>query len=175
MTTCALEPAGHDSARPAREVPASCPCGSGLLLSACCGPYLAGVSAPATAQALMRSRYTAYVMGDEEYLLDSWHPASRPSQLHLKDEGIQWEGLELLRCAQGLESDLSGEVEFIARFRQGGTLQGMRELSRFERVQGRWYYRDGHVQAVLSSPPRPGRNEPCHCGSGKKYKKCCGA
>lgn len=175
MTACALEPGGPASARPAREVSAPCPCGLGLPLSGCCGPYLAGDSAPATAQALMRSRYTAYVLGNEAYLLESWHPATRPATLALEGEAIEWEGLDVLRAVRGAEADLWGEVEFIARFRQGGILQGMRELSRFERVQGRWYYRDGRVQAVSSGPSRPGRNEPCACGSGRKYKKCCGA
>lgn len=172
MTDCAGEAAG--------QVPTSnraepCPCGSGRSLSLCCGPYLAGTGLPTTAEALMRSRYAAYVLRDEAYLLASWHPATRPATLALEDEAIEWEGLEVLRAVQGAEADLSGEVEFIARFRQGGTLQGMRERSRFERVEGRWYYRDGRVQAVSTSPSRPGRNEPCHCGSGRKYKKCCGA
>lgn len=123
----------------------------------------------------MRSRYTAYVLRDAAYLLRSWHPSSRPGHLSLEADGTAWDGLEILRCSQGGVTDTSGEVEFIACFRQDGRAQRMREVSRFEKEQGRWYYRDGKVDASALRQSKPGRNEPCLCGSGRKFKKCCGA
>lgn len=152
-----------------------CPCGSGRTLQVCCGPALGGSALPVTAEALMRSRYTAYVLGNETYLLDTWHPGTRPGRLGLDEEDTIWEGLSVAHCRQGSETDAQGEVEFTARYRQAGRLRRLHEVSRFVKEGGRWYYLDGRVHFSAEAAPRPGRNDPCHCGSGKKFKKCCGA
>ena len=148
----------------------ACPCGSGRLEVACCGPVIEGSITAATAEALMRSRYTAYVKGDSDYLLKSWHSKYRPTELALGDSQIHWTGLQILQTQAGQPGDTQGMVEFIARFERDGQRAMVQERSRFQYQQGRWLYLDGD----LKTPAQPGRNSSCTCGSGKKYKRCCG-
>lgn len=123
-------------------MPTPCPCGSALAYSACCGRFHAGEIAP-TAEALMRSRYSAYTRGLTDYLLATWHPDTRPQTLDLSDNP-KWLGLKVLRHEQ---SDAShAAVEFVARYKIAGRAFRMQEVSRFERIEGRWYYRDGEVE-----------------------------
>ncbi len=133
-----------------------CPCGSGRDYTDCCKPYHDGQPAPSP-EALMRSRYSAFVLKLEAYLLATWLPDTRPATLELDD--VPWRGLRVIHA----EGD---RVEFAADF-EGGQLH---ERSRFENIDGRWFYRDGE----MLPPVKPGRNEACPCGSGRKYKKCCG-
>lgn len=124
-------------------MPLPCPCGSGRTLDQCCGPYLAGSVLPATAEALMRSRYSAYVLGDEAYLLATWHPDTRPASLGLDQEApVQWLGLTVKRHEDG--GDGTALVEFVARWKIAGRAQRMHETSRFVRERGRWWYIDGN-------------------------------
>lgn len=123
-----------------RPVPESCPCGLPADYADCCGRYHGGEPAP-DAERLMRSRYTAYVKGLEDYLLATWHVSTRPGPLHLDTEPRpKWLGLEVK--AAHAEGD-TATVEFVARCRIGGRAQRMHELSRFTREDGRWYYVDG--------------------------------
>jgi len=120
-----------------------CPCASGQAYADCCA-RLHGGAAAATALALMRSRYSAYVLGLEDYLLATWHPTTRPPALHLADEaGIRWLGLEVRRHQQ--QDDSHATVEFVARYRVAGRGHRLRERSRFVREDGRWYYVDGDI------------------------------
>lgn len=121
----------------------ACPCGGGDYAQ-CCGPFHSGTAAP-TAEALMRSRYSAFVRGDAAYLIASWHPSTRPASLQL-DSGQRWLGLEVKRHEiTGADSAL---VEFVARSRQGGgRAQRLHEISRFVREEGRWFYVDGDLLA----------------------------
>ncbi|MDQ1363368.1 MAG: motif domain protein [Pseudomonadota bacterium] len=146
----------------------ACPCGSRLQLEECCLPRISGQAPAGSAEALMRSRYTAYVLGRADYLAASWHPSTRPPQLSVSGD-IEWSGLEVLACQSGSATDSRGRVEFIARYRQQGRSGQVHENSRFVQEQGRWFYLDGDLKTVVS-----GRNAPCTCGSGKKFKKCCG-
>ena len=147
-----------------------CPCGSNQPFDTCCDPLLAGSREASTAEALMRSRYTAYGRRDEAYLLRTWHPSTRPASLGL-DEEIEWLGLEILRTEAGGPEDREGLVEFVARYRANGQHGSLQEASRFVREEGHWLYVDGKI---AEAGGRPGRNAPCPCGSGKKYKRCCG-
>ena len=123
-----------------------CPCDSGKPFSACCAPYLAGEIPAPTAEALMRSRYCAYTRRDEPYLLRTWHPTTRPDRLALAgDEGLRWLGLKILKRSAGGADESSGTVEFVARFKSDGKAGRMREISRFVREEGRWYYLDGEM------------------------------
>jgi SEC-C motif-containing protein len=123
----------------------NCPCGSGHALADCCGRYLAGGSLPATAEALMRSRYSAYVLGDEAYLLATWHPDTRPASLDLDQEPpAKWLGLAVKRHED--EGDGRAVVEFVARYKIGGRAHRLHETSRFVLEQGRWWYLDGDCQ-----------------------------
>ena len=117
----------------------NCPCGSGALYQDCCEPYHLSLSAP-NAEKLMRSRYSAYVLGLEEYLLNTWHPNTRPQTLNLKQDHTQWLGLEVKRFEPNDEQAI---VEFIARYKINGKAGKMQETSRFKRIATRWFYVDG--------------------------------
>jgi len=160
----------------------SCPCGSGLAFAECCEPIIRGDKIADSAEALMRSRYSAYVSKDIGYLGESLHPSSRrdwdEAATRRWAEGSEWLGLEVVRSEPSEDNADEALVEFIASFREGGQLHKHHELAHFVRDQGRWYYQDGSApkpQTVRLATPKVGRNDPCPCGSGKKYKKCCGA
>ena len=120
-----------------------CPCDSGQSYSNCCHPYVAGLVAPETALALMRSRYTAYVLANEAYLLATWHPSTRPNQLSLSS-GQHWLGLKIKSTCRGGEDDETGEVVFVARYKIDGRGHRLEEHSQFVRQDGRWLYLIGH-------------------------------
>jgi SEC-C motif-containing protein len=125
-----------------------CPCGSERDLTECCGEwhrgFKLGVYAP-TPEALMRSRYSAYVLGLIDYLVATWHPSTAPGDLELQP--IKWLGLQVLHAE---DSGDAGVVEFVARCKVNGRAERMHELSRFVREQGRWYYIDGQSPAENS-------------------------
>ncbi|NTV40150.1 MAG: hypothetical protein HGA51_09410 [Demequinaceae bacterium] len=128
-----------------------CPCGSGAAYRACCGPVLRGDSPAVTAEALMRSRYTAYVRRDEAYLLRTWEAAHRPESLDLDD--TVWLGLEVLATEAGSADDAHGIVEFVASYLDDrGAVERLRERSRFARAGGSWQYVDGDATAYGASP-----------------------
>lgn len=118
----------------------ACPCSSGRVLAECCGPVIDGRPA-ATAEALMRSRYAAYVLGRRDHLLASWHARTRPSEVEI-EPGTRWLGLEVRRARE--EGD-AAEVEFVARSKLAGRAMRLHETSRFVREGGRWYYVDGDI------------------------------
>ena len=123
---------------------APCPCDSGQPYSNCCGPWHAGltqgVHAP-TPETLMRSRYSAYVIGLLDYLLATWHASSAPGDLALPP--VMWLGLEVRHAAMAGDA---GVVEFVARCKEGGRAQRLHETSRFVREDGRWFYIDGVME-----------------------------
>lgn len=121
-----------------------CPCGSGATLDGCCGPALRG-TAPPTAEALMRSRYTAFVVGDARYLTESWHPGTRPDGISL-DPALRWRGLDIVQVQGGDGDQTRGVVEFRARWHEGGEEGVLSERSRFVRQSGRWWYLDGRTE-----------------------------
>ena len=113
----------------------------------------------------MRSRYSAFVRDNADYMRASWHPDTRPAELTLEG-GDQWLGLEIVDAKQ--EGD-AGQVHFRATHRDGDGFAVLEEHSRFVRENDHWFYLDGEHTVT---PLKPGRNNPCPCGSGKKYKKC---
>lgn len=122
--------------------PRRCPCGTGLSYGECCGRLHEGTVAAATAEQLMRSRYSAFAVGDSGYLLTTWHPTTRPARLDLDDD-VRWTGLEVLATTGGSLLAAEGTVEFRAHYvrdRQGGA---QHENSRFVRADGVWRYLDG--------------------------------
>jgi SEC-C motif-containing protein len=152
-----------------------CPCDTQKLFEECCGPFLAGKAVPPTAEALMRSRYSAYVRKDHEYLLRTWYTSSRPSEESLNmPEDFSWTGLEILNTEAGGSGDEKGTVEFKAHYRTSKIVNSLHEKSSFVRHDEQWVYVD--AETLPNQPLRSekvGRNQPCPCGSGKKYKKCC--
>ncbi len=159
-----------------------CPCGSSLEFDACCGPILDGQRPAATAEALMRARYCAFVVPRLGFLGDSLHPAHRQDHDQAATrrwaEESEWLGLEVLSTEAGGADDQEGMVEFIATYRdRGGVIRRYHERSRFQREQGNWYFVEGKLvppKTEVHQGPKVGRNDPCPCGSGRKYKKCCG-
>jgi SEC-C motif-containing protein len=167
----------------------SCPCGSGAEYSQCCEPYIKGEKHAPTPEALMRSRYSAYVKAETAYLRDSLAPEERKG---FKESDVQewakseWLGLEII-SAKG------STVEFTAKYKTpDGKEFEHHEVSKFRKQGDRWYFVDGdhHVHEgghghhhhhhapiapIVREAPKVGRNDPCSCGSGKKFKKCCGA
>ncbi|MCV7420938.1 SEC-C domain-containing protein [Mycobacterium yunnanensis] len=115
-----------------------CPCGSGTVYEACCGPLHHGERQAATAEELMRSRYAAYATGQADYLFRTWHPRTRPATVTVDPE-VVWRGLTIVDVVAGGSDDEFGEVEFTAAYDDAV----MRERSTFERRSGRWVYVDG--------------------------------
>jgi SEC-C motif domain protein len=154
-----------------------CPCGSNMPFDECCKPIIEGIKQAETAQSLMRSRYSAYVINDAQYLMDSTHFSTKfnfsKSQIEAWAKQSSWQKLEIVNTQNGLKNDDSGKVEFKAYYKDSkGVSHIHHEKSSFKKEEGRWYFVDGNVIA----PPKItiDRNAPCVCGSGKKFKKCCG-
>lgn len=120
-----------------------CPCGTGAPYGECCGPLHDGAPAT-TAERLMRSRYSAYALGLEDYVFRTWHPRTRPDDLS-PVPGVTWLGLEILASTDGAEGDDTGSVEFVARSRAPEGTHDLHETSRFARRGGRWVYVEGDV------------------------------
>lgn len=162
-----------------------CPCGSDERLVECCGPLLSGERVAVTAEQLMRSRYTANVYANTDYLTATWHLSTRPLELHPERAPVLWTGLKVVRSVAGGEEEIEGMVEFVAHYRSNGRDGVLHEVSSFVKEDGRWYYLDGVIsdemrtdetgrQDKVKGSGKIGRNAPCPCGSGRKYKQCCG-
>lgn len=147
-----------------------CPCGSTSLYSDCCQPMLADHSRIETAEQLMRSRYTAFVLRHDQHILASWHPKTRPQSLNHEENPVTWLGLEIHSSTDGLPDGTGGSVEFTASYVENGQLCRLREKSTFLHEGGLWYYVQGDCKVAQS---KISRNQPCPCDSGKKFKRCC--
>jgi len=123
------------------DTAAPCPCGLDLAYGDCCGVFHRGEAAAPTAERLMRSRYSAFAVGDAGYLLRTWHPTTRPARLDL-DPGTRWVRLEIIATAEGGPFHTEGTVEFRAHYRERGHDDSLHELSRFVRDGGTWVYLD---------------------------------
>jgi SEC-C motif-containing protein len=173
----------------------SCPCGSEKSFASCCQPIIQGKAKAETAEQLMRARYTAFTTQDIDFILETHHPKTR-NEVPREDvekwsKGSEWLGLRILQTEAGQKGDEQGVVYFQAQYRaapenekdakkaEGAEkiLYDHQEKSLFMKEKGEWKFLDG--QALNPGPirrtePKIGRNDPCHCGSGKKFKKCHG-
>lgn len=171
------------SSDPVQSQTMRCPCGSQASYADCCQRWHQGQPAPGP-EALMRSRYTAFVLKLADYLLATWHPDSRPTpaghatptgdrpevcpqELLDLDHAPAWTSLQVFDSATTGDR---GSVHFRAIYRAGSGWGYLEEHSDFLREAGRWYYLSGRT---TEGTLKPGRNDPCPCGSGKKYKACC--
>jgi SEC-C motif-containing protein len=154
-----------------------CLCGSTLEFSKCCERYHRGEKNATTAEQLMRSRFTAYAKQNSEYLLASWDASKRPQNIDFSKEIAHWFRLEILNVKKGGIHDDKGLVEFKAYYRLNEEEYVMHELSRFKKSASRWFYLDGTVKSLakVNQIHQLGKNALCNCGSGKKFKRCCGA
>ncbi len=157
-----------------------CPCCSGRPFADCCEPFLDGRAQPETAEALMRSRYTAYEARRIDYLKKTTTGAARSefdeSTTRNWAATTDWRGLEILRTEQGGPADEEGVVEFVARYAVDGTTYHHHETASFVRENDAWRFADGTVAGAPTyrrEEPKVGRNMPCPCGSGRKFKRCC--
>ena len=159
-----------------------CPCGSGKTYDECCGPIISGSVLAATAEALMRSRYSAYVKHEIDHIARTCLPNEEEgTEIDLEEtrrwsEESDWQGLKILRTEKGLENDTTGIVEFSATYVRKGLRDVHLEKAVFCKKDGAWFYESGSLipTTVIREGEKVGRNDPCPCGSGKKYKKCCG-
>ena len=157
-----------------------CPCGSEASFADCCERVIKGAREPETAEELMRARYSAFAAGAIDFIVASTHSRTR-REVDIPyttewSKNSTWQGLQIIETKDVDEN--TSLVSFEARFSQQGSEQIHREKSVFEREDGQWRFVTGDElknPTVRYETPRPGRNEPCPCGSGKKYKKCCGA
>ncbi|NOX42718.1 MAG: hypothetical protein GXP19_03160 [Gammaproteobacteria bacterium] len=128
------------------DIAAVCPCGSAKEYQICCGPYInKSISmplVPQTAEKLMRSRYTAYVIHNEKYLSESWHHTTRPINISAGQEPVKWVDLTIINTIDGKPGDSEGVVEFIARYKANGKMMKLHEISCFIKENGRWFYLD---------------------------------
>jgi SEC-C motif-containing protein len=160
---------------------ATCPCGSGQPFADCCKPFITGLQRPDTAEELMRARYSAYATSAVDFIHDTTHPSQRK---HYNQDSVArwskdstWLGLDILRTEKGGPEDSDGVVEFIAHYSEKEKPVDHHEIAEFVKTDGQWFFLDGKPPKqtqVVRQGPKTGRNEPCPCGSGKKYKKCCG-
>jgi len=174
-----------------------CPCGLNSPYTDCCGRLIRGGGYADTAEDLMRARYSAFVKKEWKFLHDTLCAEERagttPRDLEKGSSGLEWNKLEIHGTRGGGPADDEGEVEFVAHYTEDGADKSLHERSAFFKERGRWVYSENkssnHVHAagedcgheappqkkpVVRDQPKVGRNDPCPCASGKKYKKCCG-
>lgn len=172
-----------------------CPCGTSQPFETCCEPLLSGRALPPTAEALMRSRYTAFSRADMDYVKKTLAPESRKDfdadGARESAKQVTWKELKILSTKKGQPEDEDGVVEFTAVYEHQGKTIEHHEVSTFRKDKhGQWLFVDGDAHShedgqghhhhekpatVVREQPKVGRNDACPCGSGKKYKKCCGA
>jgi len=157
----------------------NCPCGSGRLYTECCEQYISGKSKAPTAEALMRSRYSAYVEHSIDYIINTCVHNGK-EDIDYKStrdwsEKSTWLGLKIIATEKGGIADTEGTVEFEASYEHDGLKDIHHERAQFKKENGEWLYTEGSVSphTIVRSAAKIGRNDPCPCGSGKKYKHCC--
>lgn len=172
----------------------NCPCCSGISYEKCCSPFLSGKELPDTAEKLMRSRYTAYTRADIDYIKQTMAPEGKKGfdEVGTRQWAVEakWKGLKITDTRKGGPTDSQGMVEFTATYEKDGEGLDHHEVAQFRKTkEGQWLFVDGDAHTHKEGeehkepPPKPvthirtapkvGRNDPCSCGSGKKFKKCC--
>jgi len=159
----------------------ACPCSNEKSYAECCQPYHDKEQKPPTAEKLMRSRYSAFAKGLTTYIRNTFHPDHRGDvnmdEIKAWSDRADWTGLEIVRTEAGGPDDEHGVVEFIAHYKEGKATQHYHEIGTFKKEGEQWYFVDGtrpKQKPVVREAAKVGRNDPCSCGSGKKFKKCCG-
>lgn len=158
----------------------ACPCGSGIGVDSCCLPIIGGRKEPLTAEELLRARYTAFARGEIDYIISSHHSRTRAEikrdEVEDWSKNSKWLGLHIRQTEGGSPQDNEGVIIFCAQYEADGETQEHWERALFEKEDGKWKFLDAQgIQTGTYKRPEPkiGRNDPCPCGSGKKFKKCC--
>ncbi len=154
----------------------NCLCGSNKEYSVCCEPLITGAKVGETAEEVMRSRYVAYAKKNIDYIMKTTHPDTigelNREELQEWADNTTWERLDILNS----DAD-TGVVDFVAYYREDDTVVSHHELAQFKQVEDQWFFHDAQfpkTETIVNTQPKVGRNDKCPCGSGKKYKKCCG-
>ena len=160
---------------------AECYCGSGKNYEECCEPVIKGAKTAETAEELMRARYSAFAAHEIDFIMDTVVPNQSDN---MSREAVErwsrktdWRKLEITGTEAGGKDDEAGSVDFKAFSMLDGVMQCHHEHAMFKKIDGKWFFEDGTQimpEQVRRETPKIGRNDPCPCGSGKKYKKCCG-
>jgi SEC-C motif-containing protein len=165
-----------------------CPCGSGRQYSDCCEQYISGKAKAPTAEALMRSRYSAYVEHEIDYIINTCVQKGKDDAAYAPidykstrdwSEQSTWLGLKIISVEKGAVTDTEGTVEFEASYMRDGLKDVHHEKAKFKKENNtegaQWLYDEGYItpRTIVRTGPKTGRNDPCPCGSGKKYKHCC--
>lgn len=148
----------------------SCPCGSRKEYQHCCLRFHNQSCVPATAEELMRSRYSAFCTGELSYLINSWHPAFRPAAETILSDCAHYISLQIIDTDKGRPEDTTGEVTFVVQYIDNDQLVTMKEKSSFIKHQHKWLYQEGENELSQKTLKK---SAPCPCGSGKKFKRCC--
>ena len=156
----------------------NCWCGNPSTPDNCCGPIIDATANAQTAEQLMRSRFSAFCCGNIDYLISSHHPSKRQADdrqtLEATISQCKWLRLDIVNTENGQVDDEHGQVEYIATYTQHNELYQLREDSAFVKENHQWFYLEGSIFGSGPLKVKMGRNDPCGCGSGKKYKKCHG-
>jgi len=170
---------------PTYSAETACPCGSKILAKDCCLPVIRGKKSAERAQDLLRARYSAFALNEIDFILSSHHPKTakevKRAEVEEWAKSSDWESLEIVQTEAGEKSDAQGLVTFCAKYRphkEGAETEEHWEQALFEKEGGEWKFLDArgvHHGPIVRTEPKIGRNDPCPCGSGKKYKKCCAA
>lgn len=155
-----------------------CPCNSSKNYTDCCAPFIEGTILAPTAEALMRSRYTAHVKMEIDYIMNTVHPDQRAKSDRKTVENwakeADWMCLEIISTEKGREVDTVGSVIFKAHYKYRNSLKTHAEDSSFKKEGEQWYFVEGVTpKLTVIKTAKIGRNDPCYCGSGRKFKKCC--
>jgi SEC-C motif domain protein len=157
-----------------------CPCGSKIDYLQCCEPVITHKVAASNPEKLMRARYSAYARSEINYIIDSTIEDKRKecdeNAIRTWSQKSIWNKLEIIETKKGGPDDTEGMVEFIAHYTEGGITKNLHEKGLFKKIDGNWFYVDGEIQRsqpFTRSENKVSRNDPCPCGSGKKFKKCC--
>lgn len=158
----------------------TCPCGSKNDVSQCCLPIIQGKKSAITAEDLLRARYSAFVLGEIDFILSSHHSKTlkdvKREEIEDWSKNSKWLELKIVETEQGGKDDQQGSIIFGAHYVAEGKTHEHWEKSLFEKENGEWRFLDAHGLKrgpMRRTEPKIGRNDPCSCGSGKKYKKCC--
>ncbi|MFK5914389.1 MAG: YchJ family metal-binding protein [Woeseiaceae bacterium] len=138
-----------------------CLCGASNIFNVCCGKFILNHGATDSAEQLMRSRYSAYILKDQNYLLKTWHESTRPSSLDLDNDSTQWKKLKIISASKDI-------VQFVAYFIANNDYFALSETSHFIK-DTQWFYEKGNEVKTIKLT----KNMPCPCLSGKKFKRCC--
>lgn len=162
------------------KLESTCPCGSSKKYRACCLPIIKGEELAKTAEQLMRARYSAFALGEVDFILKSHHSRTRHEvkrdEIEQWSKNSEWLGLRIVKTESGALHDQTGNVIFNAQYKTDGKLNDHWENALFEKENNAWHFLDAKpvkTEPIVNTKSKAGRNDPCPCGSGKKFKKCC--